>query len=92
MYITEDSKVKQMDNVDITDLDGEKVMMDLDKGCYLAMNEVGSRIWDIAEETKSIKEITSILLEEYEVDEVSCKAQVMTFVQQLLDNQLLEIQ
>lgn len=92
MHITEETKVKQMGNVDITDLDGEKVMMDLDKGCYLAMNEVGTRIWDIAEETKTIKEITSVLLNEYEVDEETCMKQVITFVQQLVDSHLLEIQ
>ena len=92
MNITEESRVKQIGNVDITDLDGEKVMMDLDKGRYLVMNEVGTRIWDIAEETKSIREITNILLDEYEVDEETCREQVIVFVRELIDSHLLELQ
>lgn len=39
------TKVCQSREIDSTDLNGEKVMMNLDKGKYFALNLVGSRIW-----------------------------------------------
>ena len=54
--------------IDDTDLDGEKVMMNLDKGEYFMMNEVGSRIWEIISEPINVKEIISTLQNEYVVD------------------------
>lgn len=92
MNITEKTKVKQVGNIDIADLDGEKVMMDMEKGKYLMLNEVATRIWDIVEEVKSIDEIINILLEEYEIEKKTCEEQVVTFIQQLVDSNLLSIE
>lgn len=71
--------------IDDTDLDGEKVMMNLDKGEYFMMNEVGSRIWEIISEPINVKEIISTLRNEYEVDEETCKDTVIEFLG-ILDN------
>lgn len=92
MNITEETKVKQIGDIDATDLDGEKVMMDLEKGCYFMLNDVATRIWDIAKEPKCVSDIVRNLLNEYEVDEQTCLEQVVTFVKQLVDLKLLSIQ
>lgn len=92
MTITQVTKVKQIGDIDTTDLDGEKVMMDLEKGSYYMLNDVATRIWDIAQEPKSVSEIVTTLLEEYEVDQSTCENQVITFVEQLVDIHLLAIQ
>lgn len=92
MTITQVTKVKQIGDIDTTDLDGEKVMMDLEKGSYYMLNDVATRIWDIAQEPKSVSEIVAALLEEYEVDQSTCENQVITFVEQLVDIHLLAIQ
>ena len=49
------TKVRKNQDIDDTDLDGEKVMMNIDKGEYFMMNEVGSRIWELIEEPKLVK-------------------------------------
>lgn len=77
--------------IDDTDLDGEKVMMNLDKGQYFMMNEVGSKIWDIIEEKVSVKQIIKRLREEYEVDEEICKDNVINFLGQLNKADLINI-
>ena len=66
--------------IDDTDLDGEKVMMNLDKGEYFMMNEVGSRIWEIISEPVNVKGIIDTLRSEYEVDEETCKDTVVEFL------------
>ena len=69
--------------IDDTDLDGEKVMMNLDKGEYFMMNEVGSRIWEIISEPINVKGIVDTLRSEYEVDEETCKDTVIEFLGRL---------
>ena len=77
--------------IDDTDLDGEKVMMNLDKGEYFLMNEVGSRIWEIISEPINVKEIISTLRNEYEVDEETCKDTVIEFLGRLDNADLISI-
>ena len=77
--------------IDDTDLDGEKVMMNLDKGEYFMMNEVGSRIWEIISEPINVKEIISTLRNEYEVDEETCKDTVIEFLGRLDNADLIRI-
>ena len=77
--------------IDDTDLDGEKVMMNLDKGEYFMMNEVGSRIWEIISEPINVKEIISTLRNEYEVDDETCKDTVIEFLGRLDNADLISI-
>ena len=78
-----ESVILRNESIDDTDLDGEKVMMDLDKGQYFMMNEVGSRIWEIISEPINVKCIVDTLRSEYEVDEETCKDTVIEFLGRL---------
>ena len=75
--------------IDDTDLDGEKVMMNLDKGEYFMMN--GSRIWEIISEPVNVKGIIDTLRSEYEVDEEICKDTVVEFLGRLNNAELISI-
>lgn len=77
--------------IDDTDLDGEKVMMNIDKGEYFMMNEVGSRIWEIISEPVNVKGIIDTLRSEYEVDEEICKDTVVEFLGRLNNADLISI-
>lgn len=77
--------------IDDTDLDGEKVMMNLDKGEYFMMNEVGSRIWEIISEPVNVRRIIDTLCSEYEVDEETCKDTVVEFLGRLNNADLISI-
>ena len=77
--------------IDDTDLDGEKVMMNLDKGQYFMMNEVGSRIWEIIETPIHVKGIVEKLREEYDVDEQTCTDKVLEFLKSLNEADLIKV-
>lgn len=77
--------------IDDTDLDGEKVMMNLDKGEYFMMNEVGSRIWEIITEPMNVKGIVDALRSEYEVDEETCEDTVIEFLERLNNAELIRV-
>lgn len=70
-------------DIDDTELDGEKVMMNIEKGKYFMINEVGSSIWDYIEEPTSVNDIIKKLCSEYEVEEVICKNSVLNFLTEL---------
>jgi len=86
-----DTVINKNLEIDDTDLDGEKVMMNLDKGEYFMMNEVGSRIWDIIIEPINVKGIIEALLSEYEVDEETCTDTVIEFLGRLNNAELIRI-
>ena len=70
------SVITKNQEIDDTDLDGEKVMMNLDKGQYFMMNEVGSRIWELIEGNTPIVNIIETLTNEYDVDEEDLKSSI----------------
>lgn len=86
----EDIVYKNID-IDDTDLDGEKVMMNLNKGQYFMMNEVGSRIWQIIDNRISIKDIVNKLCCEYDVDEKTCNQTVIEFLKKLIKSDLIRV-
>lgn len=91
MVLNKNSIVCQSNEIDATDIDGEKVMMNLEEGQYFSLNTVGSRIWDIISEKKSINDIVATLLNEYEVDEDECERSVIEYLEILKDADLINI-
>ena len=86
-----DSVITKNTEIDDTDLDGEKVMMNLDKGQYFMMNEVGSRIWELIEGNTPIVNIIETLTNEYDVDEETCENTVMEFLGRLKNADLIKV-
>ncbi|MDT8432933.1 MAG: PqqD family peptide modification chaperone [Bacteroidales bacterium] len=70
--ITLESVVQRDPGQEFSMIDDEVVMLSLKNGEYYALNSVASRIWEIIEKGTVVKEITEILMEEFEVDETTC--------------------
>lgn len=86
-----DSIVFQKEDVDVTELNGEKVMMNLDKGKYFMLNETGSVIWDAINEPKSISEIIESIINEYDIDKETCESKVLEYLEKLNHEELIFI-
>lgn len=61
----------------------EIVMMSAEVGQYIGLNEVGTEIWDMLETPRTEAEICAHLLNEFEIDEATCAAEVAAFLQSL---------
>lgn len=83
--------VSRRNDIDTTDLNGEIVMMDLEKGRYFSLNGVGSRIWEIIEEPIGINKIVDCLLEEYDVNRNECEENVLEFLGKLDDANIIAV-
>ena len=78
-----ESIVSYRSDIDTTDLDGDKVMMDLEKGQYFALNSVASRIWEELEKPVQVSNLIETLLKEYEVEKQTCEESVIEFIEGL---------
>jgi len=70
-------------------MDGEVVMLSIQRGEYFGLDKIGSRIWELIENPRSIEEIKAILLEEYEVDEETCLIDLIEFLEDLQNKGLI---
>lgn len=70
-------------------IDDEMVMMDVDKGSYFGLNSMGSEIWNLIEEPKTIQQLVNILTDEYEISQNECETEVTKFIEALVDVNLI---
>lgn len=63
-----DVRVELAGDVHVRTFDGDLVILDLEKGDYFGVNEIGARLWAGLAAGKSPREIASELADEYDVD------------------------
>ena len=86
-----DNVVVQNRDIDVSDLNNEKVMMNIDKGQYFSLNSLGSRIWELIDSPKKIRNVVNVLLQEYEVSEEECVESVTEFLNTLHHVELINV-
>lgn len=74
-----------------SDLDGEAVILNLKTGIYLGLDTVGTRIWKLLQESKTVKDILDTLILEYEVELERCERDLLALLQRLADEGLIEV-
>lgn len=62
----------------------ELVMMSAEKGNYIGLSEVGARVWEIIETPREFDAVCTQLEQEYEVESGVCRAEVETFIYELV--------
>lgn len=77
------SKIIMKRQVNVTDLAGEKVMIDFETGKYFLIKGVGNDIWDMLQKETTPEEIIEGLLKEYDVSREECESSVMEFLEKL---------
>lgn len=80
-----DQKIVMQKKLNVTELAGEKVMIDFETGKYFLIKGVGNDIWDLLQEETTAGEIIEKLLSEYDVTREECEKSVFNFLQKLQD-------
>lgn len=78
-----DSTVSQSAGLVAADMDGQKVMLNIDKGKYYGLDDIGSRIWELIEKPRTVRELVAVLLQEYDVEDEICQRDVLAFLNKL---------
>ncbi|WP_139906049.1 lasso peptide biosynthesis PqqD family chaperone [Clostridium thermarum] len=81
--------ISRKTGIDTTDLDNDKVMMDLNKGKYYVMNEIASDIWESISQPKTVQDIIKDLMGIYEVDEEECTRCTIEYLIKLHHEELI---
>ena len=68
---------------------GSVVMMDTMAGKYYNLGSVGGRIWELLEEPMTIAALVKKLTDEYDVSAAQCRADILPFLDTLLERGLL---
>lgn len=90
--LTVNSIVTASSGLMVSEVDGELVMMDVEKGTYYGMDPVAARIWKAVAAPTSIAEVCAQMTEQYDVDPATCEAEVLAFVSDLRDAGLVTTQ
>lgn len=83
-------KIKLIKSINVTELDGEKVMVDFETGKYFLIKGCGNDIWDMLQEEVSVNEIVDKLLAEYDVTREVCEVSVINFIDKLESYNFIE--
>jgi len=76
-------KISIMKKPDVTDLAGEKVMIDIESGKYFMLTGSANDIWDMLGDGVKTEGVVEELLKIYEVEPDECRNSVLRFLKEL---------
>jgi hypothetical protein len=91
MAISFTDRVKVPDDVLISGLQSESVILNLDSERYFGLDEVGTRMMTVLTTTDSIQAAYETLLEEYDVEGEVLRQDLISIIEQLVEQGLAEI-
>ena len=89
--VAEDLLVERRGEMVETEVDGELVALHIDNGTCYGFNSTATRIWAMIEQPKLLSELKAELLREFDVDPVTCDAQLRELLDELAADGLVEI-
>lgn len=82
--------LQRNDEVIEADIDGDKVMMDIESGNYYGLDPVARRIWEILETPMTANQVAEQLIQEFDVSLDQCQTDIQPFIEDMVNNQLLK--
>ena len=73
------------------DLAGEAAILNIKNGVYYGLDPVGARIWKLIQQPRSVDEVREALVDEYEVEPERCEQDLITLLEKLLTEGLIEV-
>jgi hypothetical protein len=84
--------VTRNDGLLTAEVDGELMAMSVEKGICYGLNAVGTRIWALIAEPRTVEELCALLVSEYEVDPAQCRSEVLGLLEDMSAEGLATIQ
>jgi hypothetical protein len=72
-------------------IDDEVVMMSIESGEYYGLNPIASKIWELLEKPHTTVQLVELLMQEFDVDEQTCREDVLQFLRQMLQKNLITV-
>lgn len=73
-------------------IDGELILVHMEKGAYFTTDEVGALLWDLIEARATVGEMVGVLRAEYEADPPEIEAALASFLARLIEEDLVSLE
>jgi hypothetical protein len=73
------------------EVNGEAVILHFDSGNYFGLNEVGTLVWKMMKQPRSVRELRDAILREYEVEPEQCERDLLGLLRELCERGLIEV-
>lgn len=67
----------------------ETVLLDLESGTYYGLDAVGTRVWQLLKEGRSVSEACDVLLDEYDVERAQLQSDIDALIADLIEKKLI---
>lgn len=64
-------------------VEGEAVLVLPERGEVKVLNEVGARIWELVDGSRTIREIVDVICAEYDVEQAQAESDTLAFIAEL---------
>jgi hypothetical protein len=82
-------RVRPSEGLASRQIDDEWILLDLNGGNYYGLDEVGGTVWELLKQGKNPQEISDAMVERYVVSHGTLLADVVAFVNDLVDRGLV---
>ncbi|VCU70042.1 hypothetical protein PIGHUM_02109 [Pigmentiphaga humi] len=88
---TDNRLFMRQDGLVATDMDGETVMMSVERGEYFGLSGIGGQIWAWLEQPRTLDQLVESVCETFEIEPATGRADLQRFLQSLQDNGLIKV-
>jgi hypothetical protein len=87
--LTEDTPVSWSASAISTEVDGELIALDVNRGVCYGLNRIGTRIWQLLDTPRSARQISEVLVEEFDVSPEVCTEETLNLLRDLAAAELV---
>ena len=91
LVLTPKTIFKRNDEILVSKVDDDLVMMDVANGRYFGLDSVGASLWGQLDEARSMEELTNNLCTVYQVSTEQCSRDIEPFLKMLLEKGLITV-
>ena len=74
-----------------TDLDGEIIILEMNKGMYFGLDAVGAEVWKLLQQPRRLREVHDAILRDYDVAPDVCERDLLSLLDDLARSGLVEV-
>ncbi|MFW5836168.1 MAG: PqqD family protein [bacterium] len=85
------TRVRAVEGVMATEVDGQAVLMHTERGVYYGLNEVGALVWRHMSRSVTIGELHDLVTAEFEVEPEACLRDIVALMERMEGEGLAEV-
>jgi len=85
-----DTRPRRKDEIIAQQASSIVLLLNMDDGSYYSLNEVGGRVWDLCDGTRTVEQVVSTLALEYDVPAQTLELDILELLDGLRSKNLIE--